>query len=181
MGYVITVNSAVTIETNSVADALIGSPYSQPLRAAGGTPPYTWSLVSGALPDGVKLNTGGLAGTPTVVGTFGFAVRVVDGVGAFAERSFQITTAAGLIITTAPSLPAATVGLQYAQSLDGAGGRPPYIWSISSGGLPAGLVLNTATGALTGAPSAAGSFQFTVDVSDICPVAVGPVRSWFVR
>ena len=60
----------------------------------------------------------------------------------------------------------ATVGLQYAQPLDAAGGRPPYIWSISSGGLPAGITLNTATGALGGLPSAAGTFQFTVDVSD---------------
>ena len=100
------------------------------------------------------------------MGSFGFTLRVTDSVRAFAERQFQITTAAGLIITTAPVLPPATVGLQYGQTLDAAGGRPPYVWSISSGGLPAGITLNTATGALGGVPSAAGPFQFTVDVSD---------------
>ena len=125
-------------------------------------------MTSGALPDGINLDSSGgsLRGTPTVVGSFSFTLRAVDSVYAFAERQFQITTAAGLIITTAPVLAPATVGLQYGQSLDAAGGRPPYVWSISSGGLPAGVTLNTATGALGGLPSAAGSFQFTVDVSD---------------
>ncbi len=166
--YALTVNAQVTIGTSSLADALIGAPYSQQLRAAGGTPPYTWSLSNGSLPDGVKLDSGSglLSGTPTAVGTFNFTLRAADSVSAFAERQFQITTAAGLIITTAPVLPAATVGLQYSQSLDGAGGKPPYIWSISSGGLPSGITLNTATGALAGVPSVAGAFQFTVDVSD---------------
>jgi hypothetical protein len=168
MGYAITINGAVSIETNSLADALIGAPYSQQLQAAGGTPPYSWTLSAGALPDGIKLDSSGgsLSGTPTVVGSFSFTVRAVDSVLAFADRQFQISTTAGLIITSAPVLAPATVGLQYSQALDAAGGRPPYVWSISSGGLPAGVTLNTATGALGGVPSAAGPFQFTVDVSD---------------
>jgi hypothetical protein len=167
MGYGIAINAAVSIETNSLADALIGAPYSQQLQAAGGTPPYAWLLVSGAPPDGIKVDSGGsLSGTPTVVGSFSFTVRAVDSVRAFAERQFQISTTPGLVITTAPLLAPATVGLQYGQALAAAGGRPPYVWSISSGGLPAGVTLNTATGALGGMPSAAGSFQFTVDASD---------------
>jgi hypothetical protein len=166
-GYSLTINAAVVIETSSLADALIGAPYSQQLRADAGTPPYLWSLTSGALPDGITLDSAGsLSGTPAAVGSFGFTLRVADGSRAFSERQFQITTAAGLIITTAPVLPPATVGLQYGQSLEAAGGRAPYVWSISSGGLPAGVTLNTATGALGGVPSAAGAFQFTVDVSD---------------
>jgi hypothetical protein len=167
-GYAITINGAVSIETNSLADALIGAAYSQPLRAAAGTPPYSWSVTSGAMPDGITLDSSGstLSGTPTAVGSFHFTLHVEDSVHAFAERQFQITTAAGLIITTAPVLPPATVGLPYAQPLDAAGGKAPYVWSISSGGLPAGVTLNTATGALGGTPSAAGTFQFTMDVSD---------------
>jgi hypothetical protein len=168
MPYVITVNGAITIETASVADALINTAYSQSLRASGGTPPYFWSVTSGLLPPGIKLdsNAGTLTGTPTAVASFTFTVRAVDSVSAFAERQFQITTAAGLIITTAPTLAPVTVGVQFAQALDAQGGRPPYIWSISSGGLPAGVTLNSSTGALGGVPSAAGSFQFTVDVTD---------------
>jgi large repetitive protein len=168
MGYAITINAAVSIQTSSLADALIGAPYSQQLVAFQGTPPYAWSLTAGALPGGIRLDSSGgsLSGTPTVLGSFSFTLRAVDSVHAFAERQFHMTTTAGLIITTAPVLAAATVGLQYGQSLNAAGGSPPYIWSISSGGLPAGVTLNTATGALSGVPSAAGSFQFTVDLSD---------------
>jgi hypothetical protein len=166
--FAIAINEPVSIQTSSLADALIGAAYSQQLRAAGGTPPYTWSLTSGAPPPGINLDSSGgsLSGTPAVVGSFSFTLRAVDSVHAFAERQFQISTTSGLIITTAPVLAPATVGLPYAQSLNAAGGRPPYVWSISSGGLPAGVTLNTATGALGGVPSAAGSFQFTVNVSD---------------
>src|SRR5262249_14283178 len=110
--------------------------------------------------------TGRLSGTPTVVGSFRFTLRATDGVGAFSDREFQITTAANLIITTAPVLPPATVGLQYDQTLTAAGGRAPFIFSISSDGLPAGITVNSSTGAMAGVPSSAGSFQFTVDVSD---------------
>src|SRR5471030_1893101 len=163
----ITINGAVSIQTNALADAPIRAPYLQQLFAAGGTPPYAWSLLSGAPPDGIGLDSSGiLSGTPTLVGSFTFTVRVADSVRAFADRLFQISTTAGLVITTAPVLAPATVGLQYGQPLVAAGGRPPYVWSISSGGLPAGVTLNTATGTLGGVPSAAGSFQFTADVTD---------------
>ena len=42
----------------------------------------------------------------------------------------------------------------------------PYTWSIASGSLPAGLALNTSSGAITGTPTAAGTFNFTARVSD---------------
>jgi hypothetical protein len=168
MSYSVTISGDVSIATSSLADALVGAPYTQPLQATGGTPPYTWYLTGGTLPDGIKLDQGAgtLGGTPSVVGSFSFTLRAVDSVNAFAERQFQITTAAGLIITTAPILPPGSVSLQYQQTLDAAGGKPPYIWSISSGGLPAGLTLSSASGTLAGQPSLAGSFQFTVDVTD---------------
>ena len=166
--YAITINGALSIQTNSLADALLGAAYSQQLQAAGGTPPYAWSLTGGALPDGLKIDPSGgtLSGTPTAAGSFSFTVRALDSAGAFADHQFQIITAAGLVITTAPVLAAATVGLRYGQVFDIAGGRPPYVWSISSGGLPAGMTLDASAGALGGIPAAAGSFQFTVDVSD---------------
>jgi large repetitive protein len=58
----------------------VNSPYTGALTATGGVPPYTFSIVSGSLPPGLKLNTatGAITGTPTTYGTFTFSARVVD-------------------------------------------------------------------------------------------------------
>src|SRR3712207_7022755 len=52
------------------------------------------------------------------------------------------------------------------RSLQALGGRPAYTWSLVSGALPAGLTLDPATGAITGKPTAAGTFSFAVRVVD---------------
>jgi hypothetical protein len=67
---------------------------------------------------------------------------------------------------TTTSLPAAMVGVAYSQTLQATGGTPPYTWSVSAGALPAGVTLNTSTGALTGTPTTAGVFAFTAQVVD---------------
>lgn len=54
---------------------MIGVTYAQTLTATGGDEWYTWSISSGALPDGLILDwSGTISGTPTVTGTFIFAV-----------------------------------------------------------------------------------------------------------
>ena len=73
----------------------------------------------------------------------------------------------GLAFSVNPaSLPDGQIGITYNQTLTVANGNPPYIWSVSSGALPGGLSLNTATGAITGAPNTAGSYNFTIQVTD---------------
>jgi hypothetical protein len=67
---------------------------------------------------------------------------------------------------TTTSLPGGTVGTSYATTLQATGGTPPYSWSILSGALPAGLSLNTTTGAITGTPTTAATANFTVQVRD---------------
>jgi len=53
--------------------------YSQSLAAVGGTAPYSWSLLSGTLPSGLTLSTGGqISGTPTILGTSNFTMQVTD-------------------------------------------------------------------------------------------------------
>ena len=45
-------------------------------------------------------------------------------------------------------------------------GLGPFAWSVTGGGLPAGLTLDPATGAVTGTPTASGTFHFTLIVTD---------------
>ena len=144
----------------------IGAAYSQSLAATGGTPPYTWSLISGALPGGLALSTGGsIAGTANAAGSFSFTVQVADSLAVTATKKLSIAVTAGLSITTAAALPNASINVSYSQTLAAAGGAPPYTWALTAGALPAGLTLNAA-GAITGTPTAAGPFQFTATVTD---------------
>lgn len=57
----------------------VGVPFVGQLVVTGGVAPYSYSLSSGALPDGVSLNSdGSFSGTPTTAGSFAFGVTVTD-------------------------------------------------------------------------------------------------------
>ncbi|HEY6401242.1 MAG TPA: Ig domain-containing protein, partial [Blastocatellia bacterium] len=61
--------------------------------------------------------------------------------------------------------PNGTVGADYSQTLTAMGGTAPFTFTVSSGALPPGLTLSSA-GAISGTPTAAGSFSFTVQALD---------------
>ncbi len=83
----------LTIDTTSLDDGTVGSPYSQTLAASGGSTPYTWSVVSGLLPGGLSLNasTGEISGTPTTAETASFTVQVTDDDNATDTQALSIT------------------------------------------------------------------------------------------
>jgi hypothetical protein len=161
----INVAAALTITTTSLAAGIVGAPYSQSLAAAGGTPPYSWAITSGSLPSGVSLSGAQIAGTPTAAGAFAFSVRVTDSANATADAALSITIGAAVSVATCPAS-TAIVGQAYSSSATATGGQPPYSWSVVSGQLPAGLSLTAASGAISGTPTQAGNFPFTVRVAD---------------
>lgn len=62
-----------------LTDGLTSIPYSRSLASSGGTPPYTYTVVSGILPPGITLSSSGvLSGTPTVVDLYNFTIRSTD-------------------------------------------------------------------------------------------------------
>ena len=161
----LTVGSTLSIATLTLPDGVVGASYSQQVSATGGAPPYTWSVTTGALPDGLSLSPAGLlSGTPTAPGSSTFTVGVADGGAGSDSRQFTLTVVAALGITTT-SLPSGTSGTAYSQVLDATGGSAPYAWSVTGGSLPAALTLGS-TGVVSGTPTTAGDYSFTVQVAD---------------
>src|SRR5262249_38071755 len=69
----------ITSTNQDFPPGVVSRIYDLPLQAVGGTPPYTWSRVSGSLPSGVNLAASGdINGTPTASGTFDIGVKVQD-------------------------------------------------------------------------------------------------------
>lgn len=67
---------------------------------------------------------------------------------------------------TTTSLPNGTVGTAYSQTVSATGGTPAYTWSISAGSLPPPLTINASSGVISGTPTTAGTYSFTVKVTD---------------
>ena len=159
--------STITINPATLPNGQMGGTYNQTLSADGGVAPYTYSVSVGTLPNGLTLTSAGvLSGTPTVSGQFGFTVQAVGANGCIGTRSYTLTTNGCSTITVNPaSLPNGTLGAVYNQTLTASGGTGPYVYSLQSGAWPAGVSLSGA-GALTGTPTANGSFNVTVKATD---------------
>jgi len=80
------------------------------------------------------------------------------------SATLQITVNPVPAVTTA-SLPVAYAGTTYNQTLAASGGTSPLTWSVTPA-LPAGLSLNTSTGAVSGMPTGGGSGSYTFKVTD---------------
>jgi len=76
-----------------------------------------------------------------------------------------------VIIVNPATLPNGNVGTPYNQTVTGSGGAAPYTFALTSGALPSGLLLNAASGAITGTPTTVGTFNFTITATDLngCP------------
>src|SRR5581483_10755702 len=97
---------------------------------------------------------------------FSFTAQVKDANNQTASATLSLTILNGFNITTT-TLPDGYTSSAYTFTLMAAGGSAPYSnWTVTLGQLPAGLMLNAATGQLTGSPTAAGPQTFTVQVKD---------------
>lgn len=157
-----------SVNSPSAIAAVQGAPFSFQLGVTGGTPPFAWSVASGTLPGGLGLNstTGAVTGTPSGQGDFPVTFKVSDAQGRSSQKPITITVGPPALTITSGAIPAAQNGSVFSYQLAAAGGKPPYRWAVTAGALPAGLSLAATTGIISGTPSAAGNFNFTVDVTD---------------
>lgn len=96
----LTVERAPTIQTTSLPPGEPGKPYTAQLLATGGTGAYTWSIIEGALPDGLTVSAAGtISGTPSALGSASFTVRVTDEASATHTRAFTVVIAQVEVLT----------------------------------------------------------------------------------
>ncbi len=150
-------------ECAPLPSGIVGTAYTQPLAGMGGTPPYTYSIASAALPLGLSISASTISGTPLAAGSYQFGVQVTD------SSATPVSTTALMQLTIAPAgsaalsltvaaapLPLGDVGTAYGPvTLTATGGTGgPYTWTATN--LPPGLTLSGA-GVLSGTPSTDGA------------------------
>ncbi|TAE75684.1 MAG: DUF1573 domain-containing protein [Bacteroidetes bacterium] len=158
--------ATVTINPSLLPAATVGSAFSQVISQTGANPPFTWSLSAGTLPTGVTFDgaTGTLSGTPTQSGTFNITVSLDLG-GCIIPQPYAWVVNCPTIVFPNTSAVNAVAGASYTLNASTTGTTQTPTYSVLPA-LPAGLVLNTATGQITGTPTVtAASTTYTVTVS----------------
>jgi hypothetical protein len=153
--------TAPVISSSLTATATVGSAFTYQITASGSPT----SFGAAALPAGLILNstTGAITGTPTGAGTSNVTISATNSAG---------TGSATLVITVNPSSSAplisssltqsGTVGSAFSYQISASGTPTSY----GATGLPAGLSLNTSTGAITGTPTVAGTSNVSISATN---------------
>jgi eukaryotic-like serine/threonine-protein kinase len=166
--FTLTCVQKLTIASSAATTATVGTAYSGAVTVTGGNDAYTWGAATG-LPAGLtaKASAGTLtiSGTPTTAGTSTVTLTVSDteSTAQTATTTITITVSAPTISITTGSLPSGTVRSAYSATVASTGGTGILSWTAT--GLPAGLTISSATGTISGTPTASGSFPVTVTVT----------------
>ncbi|MGN6696117.1 MAG: fibronectin type III domain-containing protein, partial [Aquihabitans sp.] len=154
--------------------AVVGRPYTATLRASGGVPPYTWSNHQDpANPSDFTVSpTGVVTGTPRSERPYFTWVYLTDGLGTQVLRSFR-TDAVGPPQISTDQFADGFTGTAYDRYVFGWNGIEPYTFGLASGSLPPGLQFRSSgpdddrVGTyLSGTPAAAGTWRFTLRITD---------------
>lgn len=158
--------------TDEVVDGevTVGTAYTDAVAAEGnGAVAYT--VIDGALPAGISLDaaTGALTGTPGTLGTSIFTLQAQDALGLTVTAQLSISVVPVIVESslawTDTSLPGGIAGATYGDGVS-ASGTGTITYGLAGGTLPPGLALDPATGAVTGTPTTAGTYPFTLQATN---------------
>ncbi len=162
----VTFNTAsLSVTSTSLPNGLVGSAYSVSLTATGGTPPLTWTLTSGSLPNGLNFDAAGtINGTPTATANqtpLTISVQDSGGLSSAPVTLVLNVSPASISVSVSPRAAglAVTQGLSLSATTDDFAGVK---WSISpsGGSFSPGTSLTGANVTLT-APATAGVYTVT--------------------
>ena len=154
----------VKVDISPLSATMVSAQKQQFTATVSGTPNtgVKWSATSGSI------STSGLYSAPTVTSETTAvitAISVADGSkSASATVTINPLSSQTLRITTS-TLPGAEQGTGYSATFNAIGGTAPYSWNISGGSIPSGLALDI-NGNFGGIPTATGTFNFVVTVTD---------------
>ncbi|MEO7994652.1 MAG: putative Ig domain-containing protein [bacterium] len=169
----------LTIATEVLPPAILGTPYEAQLLIGGAVPPLQFTI-SPLLPPGLSIDGNGvISGTATAAGNFFSTLLVSDA--CTIPRSIIVPLNFQVIDNTPTCNPPAfvavvppaigKVGTPYDSLVIIVGGTQPYTIS-AIGSIPPGLIFGN-DGHITGTPGVAGTFNFSLVASDSCPA--GPL------
>lgn len=157
----------ITVTNPQNPGGVIGTALSRTFTQTGGVGAITFTLANGTLPTGVTLQTNGtLTGTPMQFGNFPMTVKATDsnncsGTGA----TYTLVVSCQSLSVFNPAVTTATVGTPFSQNFTHTGGLGTVTFTTNNSALPPGLALNP-NGTLSGTPTQAGTFTFTVSIAD---------------
>jgi uncharacterized repeat protein (TIGR01451 family) len=156
----------LSLNPASLPGGSVGTAYGPASVSASPAGTYSYAVSSGALPPGLTLNasTGAITGTPTTGGSFIFTVTASSGGTGSCTVSRTYTVAIScpaITLNPASPLTSGQAGVAYNATIS-ALPADTYTFSLISGSLPSGLMLNPTTGAISGTATVTGTHTFTV-------------------
>lgn len=148
----------------SVTDGRVGNSYSDGVSVTSRNTDVEFAVTAGSLPPGLSLDggTGAITGTPTEEGVSTFTITADNGFGVVSKALSITILRAGIPPTwDDEELPEFRVSVAVTDGVS-AEGDPTIVYSVTEGTLPAGLSLNSATGAITGTPTTEGAYTFVI-------------------